>query len=443
MKTFTTRGDYKTSARLRGADKGTTTELEATVSAAGANRNPLDVLMRDSAGGEIFNPGTIDSFGHVIVGTVNNQVDVQFYRGLPATLVTVTTANGGTVTSSGGMATFAATVAASSSAKGVSLTETVYTAGAEMYCIFTAAFTGTGAGTSYQRIGLYDANNGFYIGKEANTFGVTVLTGGSPTQTPRASFSEDTLLGVAGSKFTRAGTVETLDLTKLNVWRIRFGWVGSAPVKFEVLSPDGNWVTFHTIKQPNLVAVPSIADADLPVTCDVNSGNGASAISILSNCWGAGTTQALARLDATLTDRSLVQTVRSVITGETTAGGGAYVNVKVNPSGALAVDSTQSTSPWIVKDQRAGTATRTTVADSASDVSLLASNANRLGATIANDSSAVLYIALGTTASATDYTARVVQYGYYEVPYGYTGAIRGIWASDPGDGAARITELTA
>jgi len=29
---------------------------------------------------------------------------------------------------------------------------------------------------------------------------------------------------------------------------------------------------------------------------------------------------------------------------------------------------------------------------------------------------------------------------YYEVPFGYTGALKGIWAS--ATGAARITELT-
>ena len=32
--------------------------------------------------------------------------------------------------------------------------------------------------------------------------------------------------------------------------------------------------------------------------------------------------------------------------------------------------------------------------------------------------------------------------GYYEVPFGYTGQLTGIWATDPGDGAARVTEIT-
>lgn len=90
-----------------------------------------------------------------------------------------------------------------------------------------------------------------------------------------------------------------------------------------------------------------------------------------------------------------------------------------------------------------GTPTVTSVADSATSVTLLASNTGRLGATIENDSSAVLYLLLGTgPATATNYTVRMVQYAYFEVPYDYTGAITGIWASDPGDGGARITELT-
>lgn len=95
------------------------------------------------------------------------------------------------------------------------------------------------------------------------------------------------------------------------------------------------------------------------------------------------------------------------------------------------------------KETRSATGTTTQVADTASSTTLLASNTNRLGASIQNDSSAVLYLKCGATASATDYTVRLIQYAYYEVPFNYTGRIDGIWASDPGDGAARITEFTS
>ena len=120
-----------------------------------------------------FDPGSVDSFGHFITGAINNQVDIQFYRGngTVGDLVTETSGAGGGAAATGGMATFSATTSADSFAKGVTTTTTVYTAGAELYTLFTAGWTGTGAGTSFQRIGLYDDNNGFYISKEANSFG--------------------------------------------------------------------------------------------------------------------------------------------------------------------------------------------------------------------------------------------------------------------------------
>jgi hypothetical protein len=282
-----------------------------------------------------FGPGTIDSFGHLITGTINNQIDIQFYRDTVANLTTVTTANGGTASATGGMATFSATTTASSQAKGVSPTSTTYTAGGEIYAIFTAGWTGTGSGTSYQRIGLFDTNNGFFIGYEGGTFYATVRKGGSDVGVAKASFSEDPLTGGTTSLFTRNGTPEAINLTKLNVFRIRFGWVGSAPINFEVLSPDGQWVTFHKIKQPNNASLPHIESADLPVTCDVFSGNSGAALTIITNCWAAGTTQALGKVNATITGDSFAGLQRAVITGETTAGGGGFVNVKVDPSGAV------------------------------------------------------------------------------------------------------------
>lgn len=104
--------------------------------------------------------------------------------------------------------------------------------------------------------------------------------------------------------------------------------------------------------------------------------------------------------------------------------------------------------PWadlngrLVTKQQCGTSTVTTVADAATSTTLLSANTARKGCSVQNDSSAVMYLKCGTTASATDYTARLVQYSYWEAPYGYTGRIDAIWATDPGDGAARISEYT-
>lgn len=86
-----------------------------------------------------------------------------------------------------------------------------------------------------------------------------------------------------------------------------------------------------------------------------------------------------------------------------------------------------------------GSAT-TSVSGSTSTVTLLAINANRLGATVFNESVAVLYLKLGVSASATSYAVRMVPYSYYEVPFNYYARIDGIWTS--ATGSARVTELT-
>ena len=92
---------------------------------------------------------------------------------------------------------------------------------------------------------------------------------------------------------------------------------------------------------------------------------------------------------------------------------------------------------------RPATGTQSNVADVATDTTILAANSARMGASVTNDSAAILYLLLANaTSSATVYTARVKPYGYYEVPVGYTGVRKGIWASDAG-GNAEVTEWTA
>jgi hypothetical protein len=83
------------------------------------------------------------------------------------------------------------------------------------------------------------------------------------------------------------------------------------------------------------------------------------------------------------------------------------------------------------------TATRGTVADTASSTTIIATGA-KLGFSIVNTSSAVLYLAFGGTASVTNHVIQLAQ-GQECSMYGigiYTGDIVGVWASDPGTGNA-------
>ena len=88
----------------------------------------------------------------------------------------------------------------------------------------------------------------------------------------------------------------------------------------------------------------------------------------------------------------------------------------------------------------AASATVTSVTSSASSVTILAANTSRLGMSVYNNSTAILYVKDGATASATDFTVEMAPEDYWEAPYGYTGRLDGIWAS--ANGAALVTEYT-
>ena len=91
--------------------------------------------------------------------------------------------------------------------------------------------------------------------------------------------------------------------------------------------------------------------------------------------------------------------------------------------------------------QGPATGTKSNVSGSASSVTILASSSSRKGATIFNDSSAILYLDLsGGTATTGSYSTQIAAGGYYEVPGVYTGLITGIWSS--GTGNARVTQFT-
>lgn len=85
------------------------------------------------------------------------------------------------------------------------------------------------------------------------------------------------------------------------------------------------------------------------------------------------------------------------------------------------------------------TATLANVSSSASNVTVFAAANNISCRTVYNDSTAVLYLKFGATASATSYTVQLAAGAYYEFPQPvYAGQVDGIWAS--ANGAARTTQ---
>jgi hypothetical protein len=84
-------------------------------------------------------------------------------------------------------------------------------------------------------------------------------------------------------------------------------------------------------------------------------------------------------------------------------------------------------------------ATLANVASSASNVTIFSAAARANGRTVWNDSTAVLYLKFGATATSSSYTVQLAAGAFYEFPQPiYSGQVDGIWAS--ANGNARTTQ---
>jgi len=283
--------------------------------------------------------------GDIVSQERSNQVEVLFSSAFDATVITNTTTSTGTATQSSGQAVYATGVGTTANASAVTVSNILYRPGHEAYFYFSAAWTTPTNANSTQRIGAMDAvfgsaSNGFYMGYEGLSMQASIRQGGVDTH---QTFNSDPLDGSANSAFTRNDVIEVVDFTKLNIFRIRWSWFGAAPVIWQILSPDGSWVTFHHYRNPNTQNIPSIAQPNLFLSLAVDkTSSNTTDLKMYTACWAGGTTDNGIKLTDTLTDNTLAKLTRSVMVGHSTVGG-TYINVKVNPSGALAVDASDST----------------------------------------------------------------------------------------------------
>lgn len=157
---------------------------------------------------------------------------------------------------------------------------------------FTVALT---AASNIQRT-VYEISQATYAGWDAYPIGTTVVfvkksagtasgtysfgagtTGASASiaQTKAGVASTDTFIPQSswnGDKLNGTGDSGlTIDPTKLNIFQISFGYLGTDAIVFKVkLCPaNGNnptWITFHTIRLPNTLTTSSFSNPSLPFT---------------------------------------------------------------------------------------------------------------------------------------------------------------------------------
>lgn len=221
-------------------------------------------------------------FGSQFAEPIRDSISVNFSTSIPSNLINTTVANGGTVTQSAAQMVLQTSTATNGSAVAFSRPTIVYQPGHEVRIDFTGTFT-TGVAGATQYTGMFDANDGFYIGYNGADFVVGQRSAGVDTQVAQSTWN-----GNMSEEFTRDGVVEAIDFTKGNVFRIRFGWLGNSVINYEVMSPDGNYCLMHQVKFPNSSTSASIQNPNKPIRAEVTKTSGASNITFKVSSWRGG-----------------------------------------------------------------------------------------------------------------------------------------------------------
>lgn len=180
--------------------------------------------------------------------------------------------------------------------------------------------------------------------------------------------------------------------------------------------------------------IPLPAASGTAFTDDCGASGHAQVIKLAVSADGAGT---LIPADASgLTVKLSGGTIGSAAISGGTIGAAAVTGGTIGSLASISGGTIGS-----VRQAKSSTGSPTSVAASASDGTILASNTSRFGAAVSNDGTATLYLLVGAGVSSTsNYTLKLGQDDYYEVPANYTGIIKGIWSSATGN--ARVTEWT-
>ena len=185
-------------------------------------------------------------------------------------LNTNTETAGGTVTQATGMAVVGTSTTTGSVGMLQSKRHAKYRTGLGGLMRFTTLFT-TSVASSEQYAGLADEvgssaafENGYMVGYDGTAFGFHRFQNDSKTSVAQTAW-DDPLDGTGESGMT-------LDATKLNVWEIRFQYLGAGKIDLCVESTStGLFVVVHTIHYANLFTTPSTYNPNFHATFFVDN----------------------------------------------------------------------------------------------------------------------------------------------------------------------------
>jgi hypothetical protein len=151
-----------------------------------------------------------------------------------------------------------------------------YGAGQESGAIFTARFTTDPDATL--RIGLHDQQDGFYLGHDGSEYFFGHEDTGTETKYPRSNWI-DPLDGTGPSG-------ETIDFSQLNIFRITFGYLGTAPAFLEhYAGPETGWIEVDHIDFTDMAIGTHVRNPSLPLRMEATRPSGDGNARVGSGSW--------------------------------------------------------------------------------------------------------------------------------------------------------------
>lgn len=227
-------------------------------------------------------------FGDAQVAQRNHHVSLNFNYGYFLDSLEVEVDGSGTITEEGALLVATVTNLADH-ASAHSKAAILYQSGFDAQCMFTAAFTKIlpeWGITADQHIGPHDGDDGFVVACESDELAIERYKGGVLVEdVEQEDFNLDTLDGEGVSGFT-------IDIEKLNIYRIQWGYLGIAPAIFEVYGGAlHGWIPFHIIDLTNQIVDTHINNAYLPVSIHIEilSGTPPVPLTLKTASWYGGT----------------------------------------------------------------------------------------------------------------------------------------------------------
>jgi len=254
--------------------------------------NPMPVTLPAGKNNVTIADTQADIHGQLVGVTRITQITTKFFQQAPSAFLNITASGGATATGpTAGAAVFSTSTAVTAALLAQTPVGILYAAQYEAWAVLSGAYTAPTSTASFQRLGIYDAANGYAFGFNGLTFGLLIRVNSVDTFIAQTAWNRDVLNGAATSQFTSNNAPVAFVPTNLNMFRIRFGWYGGVSTFYEVYAPDGNWVAVHQVRTVNAQVGVNITMPDLPMTVEVSkTASDATNLSITCGGWAAGIT---------------------------------------------------------------------------------------------------------------------------------------------------------